>query len=78
MVTASIGLREAGRTFGATTALAGVDLDLGPGVTGLLGRGPLGQRIGPPDIAPQRVVVEMPAGHDDPSARAARRCALAR
>ena len=37
MVTASIGLREAGRTFGATTALAGVDLDLGPGVTGLLG-----------------------------------------
>ena len=37
MVTASISLRGAGRTFGATRALAGVDLDLGPGVTGLLG-----------------------------------------
>src|SRR5262249_59089472 len=37
MVTASISLREAGRTFGATRALAGVDLDLEPGVTGLLG-----------------------------------------
>ena len=30
--TASISLRGAGRTFGATRALAGVDL--GPGVTG--------------------------------------------
>ena len=78
MLTASISLRDAGRTFGATRALAGVDLDLKPGVTGLLGRGPLGQRIGPFDVAPQRVVVEVPAGHDDPSARAARRCALAR
>ena len=37
MVTASIGLREAGRTFGATRALADVDLDPEPGVTGLLG-----------------------------------------
>src|SRR5438132_1082977 len=37
MVTASISLREAGRTFGATRALAGVSLDLKPGVTGLLG-----------------------------------------
>ena len=37
MVTASISLRGVGRTFGATRALAGVDLDLGPGVTGLLG-----------------------------------------
>ena len=44
----------------------------------LLGRGPFGQRIGPLDVASQRVVVEVPAGHDDPSARAARRCALAR
>ena len=44
----------------------------------LLGRGPFGQRIGPPDVAPQHVVVEVPAGHDGPSARAARRCALAR
>ncbi len=44
----------------------------------LLGRSPFGQRIGPPDVAPQHVVVEMPAGHDGPSARAARRCALAR
>ena len=44
----------------------------------LLGRGPLGQRIGPPGVAPQHVVVEVPAGHDGPSARAARRCALAR
>ena len=37
MVTASISLRDVGRAFGATRALAGVDLDLGPGVTGLLG-----------------------------------------
>jgi ABC-2 type transport system ATP-binding protein len=37
MVTASISLRDVGRTFGATRALAGVDLDLKPGVTGLLG-----------------------------------------
>ena len=37
MVTASISLRGVGRTFGATRALAGVDLDLEPGVTGLLG-----------------------------------------
>ena len=44
----------------------------------LLGRGPLGQRIGPFDVAPHCVIVEVPAGHDDPSARAARRCALAR
>ena len=35
--TASISLRDVGRTFGATRALAGVDLDLKPGVTGLLG-----------------------------------------
>jgi ABC-2 type transport system ATP-binding protein len=35
--TASISLRGAGRTFGATRALADVDLDLKPGVTGLLG-----------------------------------------
>jgi ABC-2 type transport system ATP-binding protein len=37
MLTASISLREVGRTFGATRALSGVDLDLRPGVTGLLG-----------------------------------------
>src|SRR5438045_8741325 len=37
MVTTSISLRDVGRTFGATRALAGVDLDLKPGVTGLLG-----------------------------------------
>ena len=37
MVTASISLRGVGRTFGATRALADVDLDLKPGVTGLLG-----------------------------------------
>ena len=37
MVAASISLRDVGRTFGATRALAGVDLDLKPGVTGLLG-----------------------------------------
>jgi ABC-2 type transport system ATP-binding protein len=37
MLTASISLRDVGRTFGATRALAGVDLDLKPGVTGLLG-----------------------------------------
>src|SRR5690348_10830063 len=36
-MTASISLREVGRTFGATRALADVDLDLKPGVTGLLG-----------------------------------------
>jgi ABC-2 type transport system ATP-binding protein len=35
--TASINLRDVGRTFGATRALVGVDLDLEPGVTGLLG-----------------------------------------
>ena len=44
----------------------------------LLGRGPLGQRIGPFDVTQQHGVVEVPAGHDGPSARAARRCALAR
>ena len=37
MRTVSISLRDVGRTFGATRALAGVDLDLKPGVTGLLG-----------------------------------------
>ena len=37
MVTASISLRDVGRSFGATRALADVDLDLNPGVTGLLG-----------------------------------------
>ena len=37
MVTASISLRDVGRRFGATRALAGVDLDLKPGVIGLLG-----------------------------------------
>ena len=37
MPTASISLRDVGRTFGATRALAGVNLDLKPGVTGLLG-----------------------------------------
>ena len=37
MVPASISLRDVGRTFGATRALADVDLDLKPGVTGLLG-----------------------------------------
>ncbi len=37
MVTVSISLRDVGRTFGATRALAGVDLDLEPGVIGLLG-----------------------------------------
>jgi ABC-2 type transport system ATP-binding protein len=35
--TASISLRDVGRTFGATRALADVNLDLKPGVTGLLG-----------------------------------------
>ncbi len=37
MPTASIILRDVGRTFGATQALAGVGLDLKPGITGLLG-----------------------------------------
>ncbi len=37
MPTASITLRGAGRSFGATRALAGVNLDLEPGVIGLLG-----------------------------------------
>src|SRR5262249_43920588 len=37
VTTASVSLRGVGRMFGATTALAGVDLDLGPGVIGLLG-----------------------------------------
>ena len=36
-MTASISLRGVGRTFGATRALADVDLDLEPGVIGLLG-----------------------------------------
>ena len=36
-MTASINLRGVGRTFGATRALADVDLDLEPGVIGLLG-----------------------------------------
>src|SRR5256886_4097269 len=37
MAAASISLRDVGRTFGATRALADIDLDLKPGVTGLLG-----------------------------------------
>jgi ABC-2 type transport system ATP-binding protein len=37
VTTASISLRGVGRRFGATIALAGVDLDLEPGVVGLLG-----------------------------------------
>jgi ABC-2 type transport system ATP-binding protein len=37
MTTASVSLRGVGRTYGTTAALAGVDLDLEPGVTGLLG-----------------------------------------
>ena len=37
MTTASISLRGVGRMFGATVALADVDLDLEPGVVGLLG-----------------------------------------
>ncbi|HXZ74740.1 MAG TPA: ATP-binding cassette domain-containing protein, partial [Streptosporangiaceae bacterium] len=37
MITAPISMRGVGRMFGATVALAGVDLDLEPGVTGLLG-----------------------------------------
>src|SRR5919198_2081382 len=36
-MTASISLRGVGRRFGATWALADIDLDLAPGVTGLLG-----------------------------------------
>ena len=36
-MTTSISLRDVGRTFGATRALADIDLDLKPGVTGLLG-----------------------------------------
>ena len=36
-MTASISLRGVGRTFGATRALADVDMDLEPGVIGLLG-----------------------------------------
>jgi len=36
-MTASISLRGVGRTFGATRALADVDLDLEPGLIGLLG-----------------------------------------
>jgi ABC-2 type transport system ATP-binding protein len=36
-MTVSISLRGVGRTFGATRALADVDLDLEPGVIGLLG-----------------------------------------
>jgi ABC-2 type transport system ATP-binding protein len=36
-MTASISLRGVGRSFGATRALADVDLDLEPGVIGLLG-----------------------------------------
>jgi ABC-2 type transport system ATP-binding protein len=36
-MTASISMRGVGRTFGATQALADVDLDLEPGVIGLLG-----------------------------------------
>jgi ABC-2 type transport system ATP-binding protein len=36
-MTASISMRGVGRTFGATRALADVDLDLEPGVIGLLG-----------------------------------------
>jgi len=43
MSTASISLRGVGRTFGATPALADVDLDLRPGVIGLLGRNGAGR-----------------------------------
>jgi ABC-2 type transport system ATP-binding protein len=37
VTTDSISMRGVGRTYGATVALAGVDLDLEPGVIGLLG-----------------------------------------
>ena len=37
MTSASISMRGVGRMYGATVALAGVDLDLEPGVIGLLG-----------------------------------------
>ena len=37
VTTASISMRGVGRVYGATVALAGVDLDLQPGVIGLLG-----------------------------------------
>ena len=57
-MTASISLRDVGRTFGATRALAGVSLDLKPGVTGLLGpNGPARPRCcacWPPRCRPAR------------------------
>jgi len=45
MSTASISLRDVGRTFGATPALADVDLDLRPGVIGLLGPNGAGKPV---------------------------------
>jgi ABC-2 type transport system ATP-binding protein len=42
-MTTSISLRDVGRTFGATRALADIDLDLKPGVTGLLGPNGVGK-----------------------------------
>ena len=45
MSTASISLRGVGRTFGATPALADVDLDLRPGVIGLLGPNGAGKPV---------------------------------
>jgi ABC-type hemin transport system ATPase subunit len=46
-MTASISLRGVGRTFGATRALADVDLDLEPGVIGLLGPNGAGKTTPP-------------------------------
>ena len=50
----------------------GRGVDPGPApLTGqhvLLDRGALGHRVDPLDVAPQRLVVDMPAGHDSPSA----------
>src|SRR6266496_1030189 len=44
----------------------------------LLDRGALAHRLGPLDVTPQCFVVDMPAGHDSPSASVARKRALAR
>ncbi len=67
MNTTNVRVRQVARRFGSTVALAGVDLDLGPGVTGLLGPNGAGKttllRILATVAAPDSGTVEV-LGHD--------------
>ena len=70
MTTASINMRGVGRTYGATVALADVNMDLEPGVIGLLGPNGAGKTTLirllatalPPTGGEIRVLAELAAG----------------